>query len=247
MGDEVQAIKAGLLEVADLVVVNKGDKPGAQRTAAQLRAMLVAAAPRDAPAGRRPAAPEAPGGADHDRRDRRRRPGAARGARPAPRGRRGRRDRPAPGSPAPRRRSGRSSRTGCARGSTTPSTRPGPSTARRCRGASARPVRRGGPAARGIELLSLPTRTIGRSTGPPSDGRRRTFARRSRSYLVRATQTGSAEDGVAAWPASTASPAVSPSPSAALILIVGASFAHDAPPTGGLPAARYASRLRPRG
>ena len=42
MGDEVQAIKAGLLEVADLVVVNKGDKPGAQRTAAQLRAMLTA-------------------------------------------------------------------------------------------------------------------------------------------------------------------------------------------------------------
>jgi LAO/AO transport system kinase len=41
MGDEVQAIKAGLLEVADLVVVNKGDRPGAQRTAAQLRALLV--------------------------------------------------------------------------------------------------------------------------------------------------------------------------------------------------------------
>lgn len=41
MGDEVQAMKAGLLEVADLVVVNKGDRPGAQRTAAQLRAMLV--------------------------------------------------------------------------------------------------------------------------------------------------------------------------------------------------------------
>ena len=46
MGDEVQAIKAGLLEVADLVVVNKADKPGAQRTASQLRAMLVAAAPK---------------------------------------------------------------------------------------------------------------------------------------------------------------------------------------------------------
>jgi LAO/AO transport system kinase len=44
MGDEVQAIKAGLLEVADIVVVNKGDRPGAQRTAAQLRAMLSAAA-----------------------------------------------------------------------------------------------------------------------------------------------------------------------------------------------------------
>jgi LAO/AO transport system kinase len=47
MGDEVQAIKAGLLEVADIVVVNKGDRPGAQRTAAQLRAMLtVTQAPR---------------------------------------------------------------------------------------------------------------------------------------------------------------------------------------------------------
>ena len=44
MGDEVQAIKAGLLEVADIVVVNKGDRPGAQRTAAQLRAMLMAPA-----------------------------------------------------------------------------------------------------------------------------------------------------------------------------------------------------------
>jgi LAO/AO transport system kinase len=44
MGDEVQAIKAGLLEVADIVVVNKGDRPGAQRTAADLRAMLTAVA-----------------------------------------------------------------------------------------------------------------------------------------------------------------------------------------------------------
>ena len=60
MGDEVQAIKAGLLEVADLVVVNKGDKPGAQRTAAQLRAMLVASAPRDSsePARPRPKRPD---------------------------------------------------------------------------------------------------------------------------------------------------------------------------------------------
>jgi len=44
MGDEVQAIKAGLLEVADIVVVNKGDRPGAQRAAADLRAMLTAIA-----------------------------------------------------------------------------------------------------------------------------------------------------------------------------------------------------------
>ena len=59
MGDEVQAIKAGLLEVADLVVVNKGDRPGAQRTAAQLRAMLVGGAARDGdPARPRPKRPE---------------------------------------------------------------------------------------------------------------------------------------------------------------------------------------------
>jgi LAO/AO transport system kinase len=41
MGDEVQALKAGLLEVADVVVVNKSDRPGADRAAAQLRAMLT--------------------------------------------------------------------------------------------------------------------------------------------------------------------------------------------------------------
>jgi len=40
MGDEVQVIKAGLLEVADLIVVNKGDRPGAEPAARQLRAML---------------------------------------------------------------------------------------------------------------------------------------------------------------------------------------------------------------
>src|ERR1035437_7476295 len=54
MGDEIQAIKAGLLEVADIVVVNKGDRPAAHRTAGQLHAML-ADAPRDAHPGRRPA------------------------------------------------------------------------------------------------------------------------------------------------------------------------------------------------
>ncbi len=41
MGDEIQAIKAGLLEVADIIVVNKGDRPGSHRTAAQLRSMLT--------------------------------------------------------------------------------------------------------------------------------------------------------------------------------------------------------------
>ena len=54
MGDEVQAIKAGLLEVADIVVVNKGDRPGADRAAAQLRGMLTVGAQHDRAAGDRP-------------------------------------------------------------------------------------------------------------------------------------------------------------------------------------------------
>jgi len=58
-GDEVQAIKAGLLEVADIVVVNKADRPGAGRTASHLRAMLVAAAARSVSPGRpQPKRPE---------------------------------------------------------------------------------------------------------------------------------------------------------------------------------------------
>jgi LAO/AO transport system kinase len=54
MGDEVQAIKAGLLEVADIVVVNKSDRPGADRAAAQLRAMLTVGAQHDRQLGDRP-------------------------------------------------------------------------------------------------------------------------------------------------------------------------------------------------
>ena len=41
LGDEVQALKAGLLEIADLLVVNKGDREGADRTLADLTAMLA--------------------------------------------------------------------------------------------------------------------------------------------------------------------------------------------------------------
>ncbi len=40
LGDDVQAIKAGVLEVADILVVNKADQEGASRLAATLRAML---------------------------------------------------------------------------------------------------------------------------------------------------------------------------------------------------------------
>jgi LAO/AO transport system kinase len=40
LGDEVQAIKAGILEIADVFVVNKADREGADRTAATLEMML---------------------------------------------------------------------------------------------------------------------------------------------------------------------------------------------------------------
>jgi LAO/AO transport system kinase len=46
MGDEIQAIKAGLLEIADIIAVNKGDRPGAERSFRQLRAMLASAGSR---------------------------------------------------------------------------------------------------------------------------------------------------------------------------------------------------------
>ncbi len=39
-GDEVQAIKAGMLEIADILVVNKADQPRADLTARQLAAFL---------------------------------------------------------------------------------------------------------------------------------------------------------------------------------------------------------------
>lgn len=40
MGDEVQALKAGLMEIADILVVNKADRPGAARTARALEMVL---------------------------------------------------------------------------------------------------------------------------------------------------------------------------------------------------------------
>lgn len=49
MGDDIQAIKAGILEIADVFVVNKADREGAERTLRQLQMMLHLAAgePRD--------------------------------------------------------------------------------------------------------------------------------------------------------------------------------------------------------
>jgi LAO/AO transport system kinase len=44
LGDEVQALKAGLLEIADILIVNKGDREGADRALADLTTMLSLAA-----------------------------------------------------------------------------------------------------------------------------------------------------------------------------------------------------------
>jgi LAO/AO transport system kinase len=40
LGDEVQAIKAGILEIADILVVNKADRPGVDKTLRALEMML---------------------------------------------------------------------------------------------------------------------------------------------------------------------------------------------------------------
>jgi LAO/AO transport system kinase len=40
MGDGIQAIKAGILEIADIFVINKADRPGAGQTAAELRILM---------------------------------------------------------------------------------------------------------------------------------------------------------------------------------------------------------------
>lgn len=47
LGDEVQHIKAGLMEIADIFVLNKADREGSDRFEQQLLAMLSLAAERD--------------------------------------------------------------------------------------------------------------------------------------------------------------------------------------------------------
>jgi LAO/AO transport system kinase len=44
MGDDVQALKAGILEIADILVVNKADQPGADTLVYQLQALVSRAA-----------------------------------------------------------------------------------------------------------------------------------------------------------------------------------------------------------
>jgi LAO/AO transport system kinase len=41
LGDDIQAMKSGLLEIADILVVNKGDRPDADATLAQLRSVAA--------------------------------------------------------------------------------------------------------------------------------------------------------------------------------------------------------------
>jgi LAO/AO transport system kinase len=48
MGDDIQAIKAGILEVADILVINKADREGASRTYQELVQMLELQAHRKA-------------------------------------------------------------------------------------------------------------------------------------------------------------------------------------------------------
>ncbi len=45
LGDDIQAIKAGILEIADILVVNKADRPGVESTERALRGMLQLANP----------------------------------------------------------------------------------------------------------------------------------------------------------------------------------------------------------
>lgn len=45
LGDEIQAIKAGILEIADVLVINKADRPGVENTERALRSNLKLAHP----------------------------------------------------------------------------------------------------------------------------------------------------------------------------------------------------------
>ncbi|MFO3796561.1 MAG: methylmalonyl Co-A mutase-associated GTPase MeaB [Anaerolineales bacterium] len=45
LGDEIQAIKAGILEIADILVINKADRPGIESTEKALKNMLELAHP----------------------------------------------------------------------------------------------------------------------------------------------------------------------------------------------------------
>lgn len=62
-GDSVQAMKAGLMEIADIIVINKSDREGADRIATETRAMLELRRPHAYPVSQRPG--RAAGGPGH--------------------------------------------------------------------------------------------------------------------------------------------------------------------------------------
>jgi LAO/AO transport system kinase len=47
LGDDIQAIKAGILEIADILVINKADRPGVENTEKALKSMLELAHPTE--------------------------------------------------------------------------------------------------------------------------------------------------------------------------------------------------------
>ena len=47
LGDDIQAIKAGILEIADILVINKADRPGVENTEKALKSMLDLAHPTE--------------------------------------------------------------------------------------------------------------------------------------------------------------------------------------------------------
>jgi len=58
LGDEVQALKAGLLEIADVLVVNKADRPGAAQAARALEMVISRNDPHPGTSGGEADSPE---------------------------------------------------------------------------------------------------------------------------------------------------------------------------------------------
>ena len=58
MGDDVQSLKAGVMEIADIFVINKSDREGADRVEQEIRAMQSLAQAH--PPGRRPSSAPSP-------------------------------------------------------------------------------------------------------------------------------------------------------------------------------------------
>lgn len=100
LGDDIQAMKSGLLEIADILVVNKGDRPGSEETLQQLAgALSIRAGLADTPLMKTTATSGAGrartrGGHRDPRRTGRHRPGARTPPPPRPLSHRPRRRRP---------------------------------------------------------------------------------------------------------------------------------------------------------